>query len=397
MLTDEINKGYIYGPFDHPPFTNFRVSPLGIATHKYSGKKRLILDLSAPHNYNSNHSSVNDLIDKNLCSLSYVSIDEAINILQKLGCNSTMCKADITDAFKQLPISPKQWHLFCIKWDTKYYHFVRLPFGSRSSPVLFDKLSRAIVWIAVNNYKIDNILHLLDDFLAIDKPSADGHRLMALLTMVFNKLGIPLSKKKTIGPTCVIEYLGIILDSIKMEARLPRDKVVRILEYIEHILTKKTCTRKQLEQLLGHLNFAMRVILPGRAFVTYLYKLMCSVRDSFHYVHINSECKNDLTMWAEFLRKWNGVSLFHEPKITKAADMNLYTDAASTKGFGGFFNGKWFSEKWPDNLPEIADNSLSMAFLELYPIVVAAILWGHMWTRKRIKSFIVITRRRSVS
>jgi hypothetical protein len=25
-----------------------------------------------------------------------------------------------------------------------------------------------------------------------------------------------------------------------------------------------------------------------------------------------------------------------------------------------------------------------MAFLELYPIVVAAVLWGHLWTSKRI-------------
>ena len=30
------------------------------------------------------------------------------------------------------------------------------------------------------------------------------------------------------------------------------------------------------------------------------------------------------------------------------------------------------------------DKSLSMALLELYPIVMAAILWGKQWTKKRI-------------
>jgi hypothetical protein len=36
--------------FDAPPFSVYRVSPIGIAEGKYSGKKRLILDLSSLHN-----------------------------------------------------------------------------------------------------------------------------------------------------------------------------------------------------------------------------------------------------------------------------------------------------------------------------------------------------------
>ncbi|XP_033763092.1 uncharacterized protein LOC117344458 isoform X1 [Pecten maximus] len=386
LLQEEVSKGFMYGPFQSPPFVPYRVSPLGLATHKYSGKQRLIIDLSSPHNNNA-HTSINDLIDKDLCSLSYVTIDDAIAIIKHKGKHAAMCKADITDAFKQIPIHPSQWHLFCVKWNNSYYHYVRLPFGSRSSPKIFDQLSQAIVWIAVNNYGISNMLHLLDDFLTVDDPSHDSDRTMALITMIFNKLQIPLSKKKTIGPTCIIEYLGIILDSNKMEARLPLDKVYRITEFITDILSRKSCTRKELEQLLGHLNFAMRVILPGRAFVSYLYRLMSSVKESYFFVHLTSDCKDDLYMWLNFLEKWNGVSLFYEPSITIAADFSLFTDAASTKGFGGFFKGRWFSEKWPCNLPDISDNSLSMAFLELYPIVVAAILWGNEWSCKRIKFY----------
>lgn len=37
------------GPFDKPPFPIFCVNPIGITTRKYSGKERLIIDLSAPH------------------------------------------------------------------------------------------------------------------------------------------------------------------------------------------------------------------------------------------------------------------------------------------------------------------------------------------------------------
>lgn len=125
LLEDEIKKGFIYGPFKKPPFHSYRVSPIGIATHKYSFKKRLILnlfsphnnedhilDLSSPHN-NEDHLSINELIDKDLCSLSYIKLGDAIRVIQEFGPNSICCKVDISDAFKQLPISPKQWHLFC--------------------------------------------------------------------------------------------------------------------------------------------------------------------------------------------------------------------------------------------------------------------------------------------
>jgi hypothetical protein len=35
-------------------------------------------------------------------------------------------------------------------------------------------------------------------------------------------------------------------------------------------------------------------------------------------------------------------------------------------------------------LPHISDKTLSMAFLELYPIVVAAVLWRKDWSGKII-------------
>ncbi|VDI02263.1 mediator of RNA polymerase II transcription subunit 24 [Mytilus galloprovincialis] len=63
--------------------------------------------------------------------------------------------------------------------------------------------------------------------------------------------------------------------------------------------------------------------------------------------------------------------------------MELFTDASSTKGFGGYFKGEWFYSSWPSNIA-YPDKTFSMAFLELYPIVVSAILWGSQWTTKRI-------------
>jgi hypothetical protein len=58
---------------------------------------------------------------------------------------------------------------------------------------------------------------------------------MAVLNMVFKKLGIPISEKKTVGPDTVIEYLGIILNSKLMESRIPLEKVDRIFTLINNL------------------------------------------------------------------------------------------------------------------------------------------------------------------
>ena len=116
-LTDkELQKGFIYGTFTQPPFDNYRVSPNGMAEGKYSKKKRLILDLSAPHN--DTDLSINDLIDKAQCSMSYVKIDDAIKMIMPLGKGSFLCKFDISDAFKIIPTKPSQWPLYCMKWKS---------------------------------------------------------------------------------------------------------------------------------------------------------------------------------------------------------------------------------------------------------------------------------------
>ena len=186
----------------------------------------MILDLSAPHN-DVNHASLNDLIQKEEFSLNYVTIDHAIALINKHGTGSWLCKTDISDAFKLLPIQPSLWPFHAVKWDDQYYFYTRLVFGSRSSPKIFDTLSQAICWIAKYKFHINSILHLLDDFLTVDPPDFEASRTMALLTLIFISLGIPIAPHKTIGPVTCIEYLGIILDSKHMEARLPNDKLVK--------------------------------------------------------------------------------------------------------------------------------------------------------------------------
>lgn len=170
-----------------------------------------------------------------------------------------------------------------------------------------------------------------------------------------------------------------------MESRIPLEKVEWILTIIDNLRSKKSCTKRELLTVMGHFNFAARVIPAGRSFINYLLTLAHSVSELYYHVNLSSECRKDLAMWGKFLNGWNGKSFFLEENITCTYDISLYTDASSNHGFGGYYAGRWFQGKWTEEIHNLGSDPLSMALLELYPIVVAIVLWGHEWSGKRIK------------
>jgi hypothetical protein len=57
---------------------------------------------------------------------------------------------------------------------------------------------------------------LLDDFLTVESPNAIAERIMAIMTRTFSKLNIPIAAHTTVGPVTCLEYLGIVLDTVKL-------------------------------------------------------------------------------------------------------------------------------------------------------------------------------------
>jgi hypothetical protein len=342
LLRTELKKGFVIGPFDYPPFSTVRINPLGVAESKYSGKKRLIVDLSSPHD-SEDISNLNDLINKEDFSLSYVKVDDAIRLIKTLSTGEPLylCKTDMEDAFKQVPLHPTMIPYHGVKWNKQYYFYTRLVFGSRSSPKLYDQLATVVAWILENKYNVTPLLHLLDDFLCVCPPGSDPQHLMDTMLSVFGKLGIPLSAKKTVGPVNTLEYLGVELCTKSMMARLPENKLVRMRQIVTSFLGRASCTKRELLSLLGHLQFACRVITVGRAFTARLLKASTTVKKLNYFVKLNQECRKDLHMWGTLLCQWNGVSLFLDLATTDDYDLELYTDASGV-GFGGYYQGAWF-------------------------------------------------------
>lgn len=229
--------------------------------------------MSSPHS--NSLASVNECIPPESFSLYYASVDDAVQLIKIAGYGAWLTKADITDAFKIMPIHSSDWPLFGVKWKSLLYFAVRLTFGCRRSPHIFNCLSKALCWILLNVCKLPFVLHLLDDFL-IDFPSSQSSVLDTLKSL-FSELGVPLSNEKTVGLSISLEFLSIVLDSVQMQAALPNDKLLRIRSFLESFLVDRTVSKQDMLSLLGHLNFTMRIIPQGRSFISRLLTLAHSV------------------------------------------------------------------------------------------------------------------------
>ena len=106
-----------------------------------------------------------------------------------------------------------------------------------------------------------------------------------------------------------------------------------------------------------------------------------NVKKAWHKVRLSKDAKSDLRMWLIFLQDFNGCSIIPDQFWREDSDLQLFTDASGGIGFGGFFAGSWFQEKWPES---VSQSSHSIAWMEFFPIVVAFSLWGHTLQGKRI-------------
>ena len=77
---------------------------------------------------------------------------------------------------------------------------------------------------------------------------------MSCFLQVLQHLGVPVATEKTEGPATSMTILGVLIDTQNLELRLPSDKLSRLQALVSDWQKRHTCTRKELESLLGHLS-----------------------------------------------------------------------------------------------------------------------------------------------
>lgn len=254
-LEKEVALGRMGGPSEAKPLNDLVVSPLGVVPKKEPNKFRLIHHLSFPKG-----GSVNDFIDPDVCTVSYTSFDAAVRWVWRYGKGVLMAKADIEAAFRLLPVHPDSFWLLGCQWQEQFYVDKCLPMGCSISCTMFEVFSSFLEWVVREVSGLESMIHYLDDFLCIGPPSSSVCAiLLSTLQHIAERFGVPLAADKIEGPTTEISFLGIVIDSMAMECRLPQEKLVDLQTEIRRIHGMKKIQPRDLQSLLGKLNFACRI------------------------------------------------------------------------------------------------------------------------------------------
>ena len=199
-------------------------------------------------------------------------------------------------------------------------------------------------------------------------------------------LHAPVVASKTLGPSQVLEFMGIILDSTLMEARLPEDKLTHLRTLLASFKGRRSVRLVDLLSLIGTLQFACKVVVPGRTFLQHIINLSRGVQNHFHHIRLKKECLKDLSMRETFLTGWNGRSFDLNSSVTPSPHMNCSPTQLVPLGLGGTLTGlQWFQDRWPPHLVLSKDKGISIEWQELFPIVVACAIWYPHFAGKRLQ------------
>ena len=178
-----------------------------------------------------------------------------------------------------------------------------------------------------------------------------------------NKLGVPLALDKLLGPSTVLPFLGIELDTATMELYLPADKLHSLQSLVKSWQGKKSATK---------------VVKPGRTFVRRMIDLATTANELHHHIRLNRGFQSDLLWWSSFLNKWNGVGML--PTVTHLPpNQSITSDASGTWGCAAFWDTCWFALPWEGTWEDV-----HITIKELLPIVLACAIWGKYWKGQRL-------------
>ena len=398
----EVELGRYAGPYDQPPFKYFIQSPVGLVP-KAGGKMRLIFHLS--YDFKNGNKSVNAWTPANLCKVKYHDLDHAIANSLKLGQGTMVyAKTDLVSAFRALPLSKKYYRYLLIRVrdpiTKKWVYMVdkNLPFGSSISCSQFQKFSDGLRHIVetLGGCKM-RITNYLDDFLFYAKDRNTCNRMVRCFLQVCQEINFPVAFEKTVWGTERIIFLGCMLDGIHKRICVPEDKRKVAMNMINHVLSKKKATVRELQRLSGYLNFLCKAVVPGRTFTRRMYAKFNDFTTAsgiklqhFHHVRLDKEFKWDCLVWKTFLEDPFRVSrpFIDLNKEITATTLNFYSDASGSNdrgGFGVLFNRSWISNKWERNF--IRNFRPSIEYLELYALCVGIYAWGHLITNARVRIF----------
>ena len=131
-------------------------------------------------------------------------------------------------------------------------------------------------------------------------------------------------------PQRVMIFLSILFYSTEFTLFIDRSRMEEIRSLLEEWLVKNKCSKKDLQSLLGKLQFVASCVQPGRVFTMRLLALLRQIPKNGS-VLIPEETRADLRWWRCFMEKYNGISMMPDLPWSELEG-----------GSGSFFHGEFW-------------------------------------------------------
>ena len=375
-LAKELSHGSMLGPFDVSPFhaSVTGISPMSTRPKKEPGSRRVIVDLSWPPDGNS----VNSLIPKDSflrvpTKLRYPTIDDICRRAFQLGPGVKGWKKDVSRAFRQVPLDPAWWSFLGVCWRNKIYFDKAAVMGCRSAPYTMQRVTNSIRHFMSDICYV--VFNYVDDFMSVDWEDA-AWRAYNTMGNLLRDLGVQEAVDKSVPPSHLIEFLGILFDLIRMLIILPQDKCDDIRSELRQWRHVQIMTLNGLQSLAGKLQFAATCVRPGRVFVAQLYDAIGEMeQEGVSQMPITDEVIGDILWWETFMQQYNGYSIMWMQQLE--LDSVFATDACLT-GIGRVCGDEYFRAPITSQLRQ--QQNLNIAQLEMLAVYIAISLWGQKYT-----------------
>ena len=164
--------------------------------------------------------------------------------------------------------------------------------------------SDAVVYfMKQRNYQV---ISYIDDFLCIENSYSRCLEAMDVLSDLLVSLGFVINDKKREGPESTLSFLGVSIDCVRRTLSLPQKKLLEMRSLLTTWSGKSKCTKRELQQLLGSLNWCSRVVRGGRTFSRMLINLLCRASKPYHHIRLTNAAKGNVAWWIKALTLFNG-------------------------------------------------------------------------------------------
>ena len=188
-----------------------------------------------------------------------------------------MTTLDITEAYPHLLIAPSCRPYFRFVWEGVHYQYRALCFGVAPAPRIFTKLLRPVIQ-ALRAAGIRCVPYLDDILIMAPSREACLRQSQAAVDLLV-RLGFLISPKSCLDPSQTREFLGMLIDSHRLQLRVPREKIKKFRQVVRQSLRLDLTHRLSLRQLagvIGKIQAMSPAVSPARLWSRHL--LFCKNR-----------------------------------------------------------------------------------------------------------------------